>query len=471
MKRRTRILSTLGPATNTFEKILSLAQAGASGFRLNFSHGSETDHKKSVEHIRNIEKELQRPIPIVADLQGPKIRVGKIANDHLLLNVGDKIILDQNVKDGQNGRIPLPHKEVFDSAKPGDRLILDDGNIHLQIKDVSLKQIHTEVLVGGILKSKKGISLPDTRINLPSLTSKDLVDLQIALKLDVEFIALSFVQHPDDLDQIKKIINGKSRLIAKIEKPSALNHLEKIIEKSDVVMVARGDLGVELPPEVVPVEQRRIIREAIGQGKPVIIATQMLESMCNNPLPTRAETSDVANAVYGLADTLMLSGETAMGKYPTESVSMMHKIISRVEKESPWIKRGDQESQIGKVSIADAVTLAAHEIAEKINAAFIVTHTQSGSTTLRASRQRRQTPIISLTPSLKTARYLMLAWGITAEINKDFELPSEMVRAAVDIASKQDHIQSGDSIVITAGVPLLSRGTTNLLRVEKIKIK
>ena len=469
MKTRTRILATLGPATNSYEMILALARAGASGFRLNFSHGSASDHKKRVDHIRKIEREIGRPIPIVADLQGPKIRIGDIENNEILLNMGDKIHFDLDPTPGNNKRIPLLHKEVFESVKPGDRLVLDDGNIHLQIKDVSFGFLQSEVLIGGKLSSKKGISFPDTRIFLPSLTKKDLSDLDTALELNVEYIALSFVQHPDDLIEARKKIGNNCGLIAKIEKPGALDHLEEIIKQSDLVMVARGDLGVELPPETVPIQQRRILVEAIGQGRPVIIATQMLESMCNNSLPTRAETSDVANAVYGLADTLMLSGETAIGKYPVETVSMMYKIISRIEQEPSWLEKAARNPQLGKPSIPDAVTLAAHEIAEKINAACIVTHTQSGSTTLRASRQRRKTPIVSLTPSIKTARRLMLAWGVTPDIRKNFELPSEMVRAAVDVASQQEGVSTGDPIVITAGVPLLDQGTTNLLRVEKIK--
>ena len=471
MKTRTRILATLGPATSSYENILALARAGASGFRLNFSHGSVPNHEQRVEHIRKVEREIGRPIPIVADLQGPKIRIGEISSNQIFLDMGDEVNFDLDSTPGTNKRIPLLHKEVFESIKTGDRLVLDDGNIHLQIKEVSFESIKSEVLVGGNLSSKKGVSFPDTRIFLPSLTKKDLSDLDTALQLDVEYIALSFVQHPNDLIEARKKIGNKCGLIAKIEKPGALDHLEEIIEKSDVVMVARGDLGVELPPEVVPIQQRRILAEAIGQGRPVIIATQMLESMCNNSLPTRAETSDVANAVYGLADTLMLSGETAVGKYPTEAVSMMYKIITRIEQEPSWLEKAARNPQVGKPSIPDAVTLAAHEIAEKINAACIVTHTQSGSTTLRASRQRRRTPIISLTPSIKTARRLMLAWGVTPDIRKDFELPSEMVRTAVDVASQKEGVSMGDPIVITAGVPLLDRGTTNLLRVEKIQPK
>ena len=464
-KRNTKILATLGPASSSTERIRALFETGADAFRLNFSHGGPEDHKVRVEIIRALEAEVGRPISIVADLQGPKIRVGRMIGGAVTLAEGKRFRLDLGTDEGTEKRAPLPHREVFEALEKDHELLLDDGRIRLRVERIGDGFAETRVVVGGRLSDRKGVNLPDSIIQLSALTDKDRRDLSFALDLGVDWIALSFVQRADDIAEARRLIAGRAAVMAKIEKPAALLHIDDIVEMSDAIMVARGDLGVELPVAEVPGAQKRLIRLARRLGKPVVVATQMLESMVSLPVPTRAEVSDVATAVYDGADAVMLSAETAAGEYPIAAVEVMNRVAEEVESDPLYRTIMDAVHFEPEATAADAITLAARQVAETISARAIVTYTTSGSTALRASRERPQAAILVLTPRLDTARRLSLAWGLHCVVTEDASDFIDMVDKASAIARREDFASSGDSIVTTAGVPFGTPGATNTLRI------
>ena len=463
-RRNVKIIATLGPASDTPEMIRKLFDAGADVFRLNMSHLDHKGLKRVHSMVREVEKTVERPIGILVDLQGPKLRIGEV-KDGTVIKEGDRFRLDTTKKPGNATRAFLPHPAIFDAVSAGQSLLLDDGKLRLTVKGKGRDHIDTEVTVGGKLMSRKGISLPDTMLPLAALTEKDRSDLDAALDLGVDWIALSFVQRPDDIAEVRKIARGRAAVLAKIEKPQALAHLDEIIEIADAIMVARGDLGVELPLEQVPGWQKRMTRAARRSGKPVVVATQMLESMITAPTPTRAEVSDVATAVFEGADAIMLSAESAAGQYPVEAVSMMNRIAQSVESDPTYpgiiyAQRAEPEA-----TGADAISAAAHSVADTLNAAAIVCWTNSGSTGLRAARERPLFPIVALTPVHATARRLALVWGLHCVLTEDAKDLDDLSDRACRIAFQEGFAQPGQRIVVTAGVPLGTPGATNMLRV------
>lgn len=462
----TKILATIGPSSATREQLEKLIDAGADAFRINFSHGTHSEHKARIKIIRELEKEKGRFISILADLQGPKLRVGCFKNESVMLKEGQEFVLDLNPELGDEKRVCLPHKEIFEALKTGDELLLNDGYIVLTVKSCDKKHAVTKVKVGGCLSSHKGVNLPNTELNISAITQKDKDDLKFALKMGIDWIGLSFVQRPEDVLEAKKIVNGKAWIVSKLEKPSAIEQLDDIIKASDAIMVARGDLGVECPIQVVPVLQKKIVAACRKYARPVIVATQMLESMIYNPTPTRAEVSDVATAVYDGADTVMLSAETAAGKYPVEAVKMMHKIVTQVEKDALFYdlmqtsrRRPHNSSQ------EDGITFAATELSCILkNVKAIVSYTTSGRTTFLTARERPYLPILALTPDIAVARRLSLVWGVRPFINKhSFKNFSVVEDVAIKVAVSNKYVKSGDHIIITAGFPLNVKGRTNML--------
>ena len=413
-RRRTKIIATLGPSSSTPEILARLFQAGADVFRLNFSHGSHEDHASRIAMIRDLEKKFERPIGILADVQGPKLRVGRFGGGRISLQTGATFRLDLNPTPGDVTRVELPHPEIIAAAAIGTNLLLDDGKLRLRVTRVRDDHLLTEVVVGGPLSDRKGVNVPDMVLPIPALTVKDREDLAFALDHGVDFIGLSFVQRPEDVAEAREIVAGRAWVMTKIEKPQALDNLDAILALSDAVMVARGDLGVELPPEEVPLAQKRIVRAARARGLPVVVATQMLESMISAPAPTRAEASDVATAVFDGADAVMLSGETAAGQYPYEAVNIMDRIIARVEQDDGWRAMIEASRSAPEASAADAIAAAARQVAHTISASAICAFTASGSTALRAARERPEAPILGLTPSITTARRLAVVWGAHA---------------------------------------------------------
>lgn len=469
--RACKIIATLGPATDDLVAVRTLFEAGADAFRLNFSHGGHEEHRARLEHIRQLEAEAGRPIAVILDLQGPKLRLGCFSGANAELIAGDEFKLDCDDSLGDRYRAPLPHHEVFASLKPGVDILIDDGRIRLRVKECGSDHATTTVLTGGVVSDRKGIHLPGLVRTIPPLTEKDRKDLVFGLDLGCDWVALSFVQSPEDVVAARKLVAGRARLMAKLEKPAAIDHLDAIIDQADAVMVARGDLGVEVAPEAVPGLQKAIVRASRQAGKPVVVATQMLDSMVRAPQPTRAEASDVATAVYDGVDAVMLSNETAIGVHPTEAVKIMERIIIQAECDPLYRPIMESAPQRPKRTTADAITAAARQIAETVDAAVIVTFTDSGSTTLRAARERPTVPIICLTPSLSTARQMTLAWGVhsikfTDEVSENFR---DMVGRATEFAHQDGLAMPGERVVVTAGVPYGTPGTTNILRVAKVK--
>jgi len=466
--RQAKIVATLGPASETPEMIRSLFEAGADVFRLNFSHGSHADHARRVATIRALEREAGRPIGILTDLQGPKLRVGGMAGGAVVLSRGATIRLDLEATPGTAERIPLPHPEIFTAISRGTDLLLDDGKLRLRVTEAGADFAVTEVITGGTLTNNKGVNVPNAMLPISPLTPKDRKDLDFALDQGVDYIGLSFVQRPADIAEARRLIAGRAAIMSKLEKPAAIDHLDEIVSQSDAVMVARGDLGVELPPEDVPSLQKRIIRECREQGKPVVVATQMLESMISAPAPTRAEASDVATAIYDGADAVMLSAETASGQYPLEAVAMMNRIILRVEQDPIFWAQLETTHQDPEATAPDAITAAARQVAHTISAAAIVTYTTSGSTALRAARERPDVPILCLTEKPAAARRLAVAWGVQCVLTEDVQDFSDMVDKACTIAVQYDFARVAKSLVITAGVPFGTPGATNILRIAWI---
>ena len=466
--RNTKIVATLGPASTTKKQIRALIKAGVDVFRLNFSHGSHEDHQSRFETIRQLEEELDRPIAIMADLQGPKLRVGVFKSDEVELAAGASFVLDLEDALGSNNRVQLPHQEIFDAAVVGMELLLDDGKIRLRVQNAAKNSIETKVITGGTLSNRKGVNVPGVALGLSSLSEKDKIDLNFALQLGFDWIALSFVQRPADVAEARELIKGRASVLIKLEKPAAIEHLDELVKLSDAVMVARGDLGVELPPEKVPGIQKKIVKLCRHWGKPVVVATQMLDSMVHAPAPTRAEASDVATAVYDSADAVMLSAETAAGEFPLKSVDMMNRIILEVEGDEAHQILTDEKHELPEPTVSDAITLAARQVAQTVSASCIITYTTSGSTTLRAARERPSVPILCVTSSIATARRLAMAWGVHSVHIAEEERFSAVVRRALDVSKSQGFAESGDQIVITAGVPMGKPGSTNVLRIERV---
>ncbi|MHA1107981.1 MAG: pyruvate kinase [Alphaproteobacteria bacterium] len=466
--RNAKIVATLGPASDSPEMIRRLFEAGADVFRLNFSHGSHAEHAQRIAAIRALESEFGRPIGILTDLQGPKLRIGKLVGGTTRLAAGRPYRLDLSQEPGDDNRAPLPHPEVFAALEAGTDLLLDDGKLRLRVTECGEDYALTEIVTGGTLSDHKGVNVPNVVLPVSPLGAKDREDLSFALDQHVDWIGLSFVQRPEDVAEARKLVAGRAAILSKLEKPSAIERLEEIITLSDAVMVARGDLGVELPPEDVPSLQKQIIRACRQAGKPVVVATQMLESMINAPAPTRAEASDVATAVYDGADAVMLSAETAAGNYPVESVEMMERIVARVERDPLYRTILHAEQPDPEATAPDAITAAARQVAHTISAAAIVTFTTSGSTSLRAARERPDVPILCLTESLATARKLAIAWGIQCVVAEDVQDFSDMVDKACLMAGRNDFAKTGQRLVITAGVPFGTPGATNILRIAWI---
>ena len=468
-RRSTKIVATLGPATATPEKIAALFDAGVDVFRLNFSHGEQADHKARLDTVRALEQTTGRPIGVMADLQGPKLRVGTFAGGRVRLAEGAAFRLDLDKTPGDAQRASLPHPEVFAALSPETDLLLDDGNIRLRVEKCGKDFAQTRVINGGNLSDRKGVNVPNAVLPLSPLTAKDRSDLAFALDMGADWVALSFVQRPEDVAEARKLIAGRAGVMVKLEKPAAITKLDEIIELSEAVMVARGDLGVEMPPEDVPPLQRRIIGACRVVGKPVVVATQMLESMIRAPVPTRAEASDVATAVYEGADAVMLSAETASGEYPVDAVKMMDRIIQRVQADPGYFPSLHASAAASDHSPSDAISAAAGLVAHTIGAAAIMSYTTSGTTALRAARERPDVPIIALTSSLFTARRLAIAWGLHCVHTADVNNFTDMVQKATQTAHGEGFAEKGERVVITAGVPFGTPGATNVLRIAWVE--
>ncbi len=466
--RNCKIVATVGPSSKSPHALALIARTGVNVFRINFSHGDRSDHAKVIEAIRVMEDNLGTPVAVLADLQGPKIRVGELTDGEMTLRWGEtvELVCAAKQEDGSTA-IPIPHPEIFDVSEPGDQLLFDDGRLACELLTVSKDSATAKITMPGVLKNRKGVNVPDRRLMISALTEKDKADLETALEAGADFIALSFVQHPDDIREARKLIGDRSRILAKIEKPSALDHLDEIIAEADAVMVARGDLGVELPPEQVPVHQRRIVRTARKLGRPVIIATQMLESMIDSPVPTRAEASDVATAVYQGADAVMLSAESAVGRHPQTVVAIMDRIIRAIEAAPDYFDTLSQFQAEPDSTTADAVCHAAAEVAETLHCSAIVAFTATGSTVKRLSRARPRAPIVMLSENIRTARRGALYWGVFSKVQCDISDFEGMMETAKSIAA-QLGVPSDARIVITAGFPFGRPGKTNLLQVTRV---
>ncbi len=470
--RRARIVATLGPASRDPEVVLALARAGADVFRLNFSHGSHEDHAEALKAIRAAEKAIDRPIGVLADLQGPKFRLGVFKDGPVEIKPGDRFRLDLDPTPGDGARVCMPHPELFAAMTVGARLLLDDGKVRLKVIEAGADHAEVEVVQGLRLSDHKGISLPGGVINLSPLTPKDRDDLAYALRMGVDWVALSFVQRAADMAELRRLVGGKAAVLAKIEKPSALTDLGAILDQCDGVMVARGDLGVELEPEEVPVAQKTIIRAARVRGIPVIVATQMLESMITAPTPTRAEASDVANAVYEGADALMLSAESAAGGFPLEAVTMMNRIIERVEKDPSWpgLMDAEQHSMLDDHD-ADALVAAARRAADAGSTACLVAFTTTGVTALRLSRERPLQPVLALTADIRVARKLCLAWGVEPRQGVQPQSLDHLTKGATSLAVELGLAEPNGRVLILAGTPFGSPGAANLLRLAHAPAK
>lgn len=468
--RHTKILATLGPASDNKDILMKMVKAGVDNVRMNFSHGTPEDHKRRFDMIREIEQELGRPIGIVADLQGPKLRVGQFKDKKIALHEGMELRLDLSDALGDETRVQLPHPEIIAAVGAGDRLLMDDGKVRVIVKEKGSDYLIVTVEAGVKLSDNKGVNVPNVTLPIPALTEKDLRDLETALDLGAEWIAHSFVQKPEDVAECQKLINGRAKHIVKLEKPSALDYLDEILALTDAIMVARGDLGVEIPPENVPAAQKRIVRACRALGKPVIVATQMLESMIESPQPTRAEASDVATAIYDGTDCVMLSAETAAGAYPVEAVTMMDRIAQSVEKDELYRRIMDADHpKTEETNVGDSITAAAFQVAIDSNAKAIVNYTTSGSTALRTARHRPTVPILCLTEKPEIARRLALSYAVRPIVATDVQTFAAMVSSACEIAKAKNYARAGDRLVITAGVPFGTVGSTNILHVSTVE--
>jgi pyruvate kinase len=466
--RRIKILATLGPASSDSAMIRKLFEAGADVFRINMSHTPHDKMRELVATIRNVESSYGRPIGILVDLQGPKLRLGAFAEGSTQLKNGQSFVLDSDKTPGDNNRVQLPHPEILAALRPGHALLLDDGKVRLIAEETSPDRAVTRVVIGGKMSDRKGVSLPDTDLPVSAMTPKDRSDLEAALVTGVDWIALSFVQRAEDVHEAKRMIRGRAAVMAKIEKPQAIDRLAEIIEASDALMVARGDLGVELPLERVPSLQKQMTRMARRAGKPVVIATQMLESMIQSPVPTRAEVSDVATAIYEGADAVMLSAESAVGQYPIEAIRMMDRIAIEVQNDPNYNAIVHATRTPPQETAADAIAAAAHTVADTLKLAAIICYTATGSTALRVARERPGLPVIGLSPVVATGRRLAMVWGVHCVLTGDPENQATMVRKACRIAFEEGFARAGEGVIIVAGVPLGSPGTTNMVRIASV---
>ena len=466
--RKVKILATLGPASSDAKMIRKLMIAGADAFRINMSHGDQKTKAKLVEHIRALEKEFHRPTTILFDLQGPKLRVGHFEGGSTTLEKGKRFIFDREDKAGDCKRVQLPHAELFESVKPGTNILIDDGRVRLNVLEAGDSQIVSEVKVGGPVSDNKGVNVPDVVVPIPALTDKDRDDLQFALEQRADWVALSFVQRPEDVAEARSLIGDRAALLAKIEKPAAIDRLNDIVALSDAVMVARGDLGVELPPERVPPLQNKIVACARQFGKPVVVATQMLESMVTSPTPTRAEVSDVATAIYDGADAVMLSAESATGQYPCEAVQMMDRIARSVEGDPSYQARIHFTQTRLEPTTADALAGSARQIVQTVSATAMVCYTSSGATARRIARERPAVPLLAKSPSQHMARRMGLLWGVHAVHSRDVGSFEEMVEKGKRMALRHQIAKGGDRVVLMAGIPFGTAGSTNVLHVVRL---
>jgi pyruvate kinase len=463
--RRTKIVATLGPASSDRSVIADLFAAGADVFRINMSHTSHARMRELVASIRAVESAHARPIGILVDLQGPKLRVGSFEHGAATLAKGERFALDTESGPGDAQRVQLPHPEIFAAVEPGDALLLDDGKIRLEATEVDPKRIVTRVEVGGKLSDRKGVSLPDTTIPFSALAEKDRSDLEAALDAGIDWVALSFIQRPEDIADAKKITRGRAAVMAKIEKPQAVHRLDEIMDLADSLMVARGDLGVEMPLEQVPGVQKHMTRLGRRTGKPVVVATQMLESMITSPVPTRAEVSDVATAIFEGADAIMLSAESAAGQYPIEAVATMDRIARQVEQDPLYRGILDAQHTAPEATGSDAIAAAARQIAETLDLSAVICWTSSGSTAMRVARERPKSPIVAISPALATCRRLALTWGVHSIHAEDARDLDDMVDRACRLAFTDGFSKAGQRVIIVAGVPLGTPGATNMLRI------
>ena len=466
-RRKVKILATLGPSSKSPESIAALFEAGADIFRINMSHTSHEEMRELMARVRAVEAEFDRPIGVLVDLQGPKLRIGSFAAP-IALTIGQRFRLDSDPAPGSSERVYLPHPEIFEALEPGHAILLDDGKVRLKVLSHDAGSAETEVVQGRKLTDRKGVSLPETRLRSGALTDKDRKDFDAAIAAETDWVGLSFIQRPSDIAEAKKIARGRVGIMAKIEKPQALEHIEEIAELSDAIMVARGDLGVEMPIELVPGVQKQLTRLGRRLGKPVVVATQMLESMIASPVPTRAEVSDVATAVFEGADAVMLSAESAAGDFPLEAVQTMNRIAEAVEQDAVYHGIIHAQRAEPETTGADTITAAARQIAETLHLPAIVCYTSSGSTGLRASRERPSVPVIALSPVRQTARRLSVAWGLHCVVSEDAHNVTEMLNRACDIAVQQGFASPGERIIVTAGVPFGTPGATNMLRIAFI---
>ena len=471
--RRTKIVATLGPATSDEAHVEALVAAGVNVFRLNFSHGERSVHQANVRRIRNAEKLAGRSIGILQDLQGPKIRTARFADGKVTLEKGATFTLTcDDDAPGDQHRVGVTYPGLCDDVKPNDTLLLDDGRLELKVVRLEQSAIVTEVVVGGVLSNNKGINIPDADLSIPALTDKDVEDMAFGAELGVDWVAMSFVRSRDDLLLARHYMarsGSTAKLMAKIEKPGAVDRFAEVLREVDGIMVARGDLGVELPPERVPQIQKKLIRACLEAGKPVVTATQMLESMITNPTPTRAEASDVANAIYDGTDAVMLSGETAVGSYPIEAVRMMARIARTVEADPRYGEAMSEHAPVPDDTTADAVSSGAVQISNALGAKLLVSFTSSGTTAARVARYRPSAPILAVTPSERVFHQMALTWGVIPHMSHDISSTDEMVQVATDAIAERKLVEASQRYIITAGVPFGMRGTTNMIRVERFR--
>ena len=468
--RKVKILATVGPASRSPDMLARLIRAGADAFRINMSHGTHADHEAAIQAIRALEKQFARPIAILADLQGPKLRVGTFKNGQAVIRHSGHFVLDRDETPGDEHRVCLPHPELFGIMERGQRLLINDGKIRLKVIEADAERILCSAEVGGVISDRKGVNVPDAEVPIPAMTEKDSRDLAFATEHGADWIALSFVQRPEDIAEARRLIGTIGTAIcAKIEKPQAIARLDEIMEISDALMVARGDLGVEMPLEKVPGLQKRITRNARRLGKPVVVATQMLESMITSPVPTRAEVSDVATAVFDGADAVMLSAESAAGDFPIEAVSTMNRIAEEVENDPLYRSIIANQRASAEATGADAIAMATRDVAETLDLKAIVAWTASGATGLRISRERPEPPILALTPIVNTARRLALAWGVHAIVTEDARDVDDMATRACQLAAAEGFAHTSQRIIVVAGVPFGTPGATNMIRIAFVQ--
>ena len=469
--RSVKIVATLGPASDTYDMIRKLSEAGADVFRLNMSHGTQEDIREKHATIRDVERDIGRPIGILADLQGPKLRCGVFANGAEELIIGESFRFDLDETEGNMNRVCLPHPEIFQALSLGETVLVNDGKIRLRVTECGDDFAECDIEVGGTISNRKGVNVPDVLLPLAALSDKDRSDLEFACQLGVDWLALSFVQRPEDVLEARELAKGRAALISKIEKPAAVKAFSEILKVTDGVMVARGDLGVELPVQDVPPIQKRLVRSCRKAGKPVIVATQMMESMIESPVPTRAEVSDVATAIYEGADAVMLSAESAAGKYPVEAVTTMNNVAESVEADPTYREVIEASRTPSRTTVADAITLAARDVAETTEIKAICTFSHSGRTAMLAARERPAVPIIALTPLIATARRMTLVWGLHSVMTSEVSRFKMAVVSAARAARNGGFASDADKIVVTAGIPFNTPGSTNILRVAPVMEK